>query len=82
VRLSDCANLPPPLLTDTGRVLPGEGIAELAAMMTALARSRFFGAISVKVLSPRLLNLGAKETAHMVMAAAEPYLAAARSERT
>lgn len=82
VRLSDCADLPRPLLTDTCRALPGEGITELGAMMNSLARSRFSGAVSLKVLSPRLLNLGAKETAHMVMAAAEPYLAAARSERT
>jgi sugar phosphate isomerase/epimerase len=74
LRLSDCADIQPALLTDTARAMPGEGKADLAAMLDAFGRSGFSGPVSVKVFSPRLLNMEAAEIAKQAMAAAELFL--------
>jgi 2-keto-myo-inositol isomerase len=75
LRLSDCADVQPALLTDTARAMPGEGKADLSVMLDALGRSGFSGPISVKVFSPRLLNMDAAEIAKQAMAAVEPFSA-------
>ncbi|RJP23846.1 MAG: sugar phosphate isomerase/epimerase [Candidatus Abyssobacteria bacterium SURF_5] len=74
MRLSDCGDVPLPLITDTARLLPGEGKADLEAMLSAVASSGFSGAVSLKVLSPRLLDMSAIEVAGAAMAAAEKYV--------
>ena len=77
VRMSDCEDLPPALLSETGRVLPGEGAAGLEEMLRALSELGWSGYISLKVPSPKFVGLDAGEVAKVVMAVSEPYLALA-----
>jgi sugar phosphate isomerase/epimerase len=78
LRLGDCGDVPRAILSDTDRVLPGEGIADLDAMLDALLRTGFAGPISLKVLNQRLWSLSATEAAKVVMAIATKYAPAAR----
>lgn len=79
MRLSDCNDAPPPILSETDRVLPGEGVAGLNALLDALWKTGFSEPVSLKILSPRLWGLGATETAKVVMATAARYLPSAIS---
>ncbi|UCD58554.1 MAG: sugar phosphate isomerase/epimerase [Candidatus Hydrogenedentota bacterium] len=80
MRLSDCNDAPPLVLSETDRVLPGEGIANLEAMLDALQDAGFSGPVSLKILSPNLWSLGAAEITKVVMAVATQYLPRMRSE--
>ncbi len=79
-RLSDCEDLPAALLTETGRVLPGEGAAGLDEMLEAIRELGYTGPVSMKIPSPRLFGLDADEAAKVVMAVSKPYLAPAPVE--
>jgi 2-keto-myo-inositol isomerase len=72
-RLADCPDISRPLLTDSARLLPGEGKAALPEMLKSIEHAGFSGPVSIKVISPRLLDLKPNQIAHMAMAAAEPY---------
>lgn len=74
LRLSDCADIHPALLTDTARAMPGEGKAGLVAMLDAIGRAGFSGPVSVKVFSPRLLNMETAEIAKQAMTSIKPFL--------
>jgi sugar phosphate isomerase/epimerase len=81
-RLSDCEDLPAALLTETGRVLPGEGAAGLDEMLEAVRELGYAGPVSMKIPSPRLFGLDADEAAKVVMAVSQPYLAETSAETT
>jgi len=74
MRLSDCEDLPAAILSETDRVLPGEGAARLDAMLQAVCEAGYTGHVSLKIPSPRLFDLDAAEAAKVVMAVSEPYL--------
>ena len=74
MRLSDCIDVPPAILSETDRVLPGEGIGRLDDMLEAVGKAGYSGPVSMKILSPRLWGLDAAETARIVMAITEKYL--------
>jgi len=80
MRLSDCIDVPPAILSETDRALPGEGVGRLDAMLQALGKAGFSGPVSLKILTPKLWSLDAPEIAKVVMAVAEQYLPGARSE--
>ena len=81
MRLSDCIDVPPAILSETDRALPGEGIGRLDDMLEALGKSGFSGPVSLKILSPKLWGLDAAETAKIVMAVAGQYLPGTCSNR-
>ncbi len=74
LRLSDSANVPSPILSDTDRVLPGEGVARLDSMLQAFVQAGYSGPVSLKILSPNLWSLGADDLAKLVMAMAVQYV--------
>lgn len=80
MRLSDCEDVPPAVLAETARVLPGEGAASLRAMLQALCETGYSGPISMKIPSPRLMSLDPAEAAKVVMTVSEPYLPQVRAE--
>jgi sugar phosphate isomerase/epimerase len=73
MRMSDCADVAHAILSETDRVLPGEGVARLDAMLEAVWSAGFSGPISLKILSPALWSLKAEEIARIVMAVASQY---------
>jgi sugar phosphate isomerase/epimerase len=77
VRMGDCEDFPPALLSETCRALPGEGAARLDEMLQVVGDLGWSGPVSLKVTNPKLVNLDASEAAQVVMAVSEPYLAAA-----
>ena len=79
-RLSDCEDLPAAMLTDTCRVLPGEGAARLDEMLATVRELGYTGPVSMKIPSPKLFGLDADEAAKIVMAVSQPYLAPAPTE--
>ena len=80
VRLSDCEDVPPPILSDTDRVLPGEGAANLDAMLEALANAGYTGDVSLRILSQRMWGIDAIEAAKVIMAVTQKYLPGMRQE--
>jgi sugar phosphate isomerase/epimerase len=72
--LSDCEDVPAALLSDTARVLPGEGVARLDDMLNALAAAGYTGDVSLKIFNQRIWDLEAEEAAKIVMAITEQYL--------
>ncbi|GAB4349523.1 MAG: hypothetical protein Kow0099_32650 [Candidatus Abyssubacteria bacterium] len=74
LRLSDSADVPDPILSDTDRVLPGEGVAKLDSMLRALQRAGYSDAVSLKILSPHLWSLEADDLALLVMATTAQYI--------
>jgi sugar phosphate isomerase/epimerase len=74
LRLSDCIEVPPAILSETDRVLPGEGVADLDNMLQALHRKGFRGPVSMKILSPRLWELAPHEIATIAMSVSKQYL--------
>ncbi len=79
-RLSDSENVPRSILSDADRVLPGEGCAQLDAMLAALAETGYAGDVSLKILSQRLWGIAATEAAQIIMAVTKKYLPGARLE--
>ncbi|MBI4830676.1 MAG: sugar phosphate isomerase/epimerase, partial [Candidatus Lindowbacteria bacterium] len=73
MRMSDCTDVSHAILSETDRVLPGEGVARIDAMLEAVYGAGFSGPISLKILSPALWSLKAEEIAKIVMAVASKY---------
>jgi sugar phosphate isomerase/epimerase len=78
LRLSDCENVSPAILSDADRVLPGEGTANLDAMMNAFAEAGYTGDVSLKILSQRIWNNDMNEAAEVIMAVTKKYMPGAR----
>jgi sugar phosphate isomerase/epimerase len=55
-------------------VLPGEGVADLDAMLGALAEAGYAGDVSAKILSQRIWGIDAAEAASVIMAITRKYL--------
>ncbi|MBI5118132.1 sugar phosphate isomerase/epimerase [Candidatus Poribacteria bacterium] len=81
MRMSDCTDVAHAILSETDRVLPGEGVARLDAMLEAVWNAGFSGPISLKILSPALWSLKAEEIARIVMAVASQYFPQSASPR-
>lgn len=80
LRLSDCENVPSTILSDADRVLPGEGCANLDAMLEALTDAGYTGDVCLKILSQRMWGIDAAEAAQIIMAVTKKYLPGTRSE--
>ena len=80
LRLSDCENVSRAILSDADRLLPGEGTANLDAMMKAFTDAGYTGDISLKILSQRIWNNDVNEAAQVIMAVAQQYLSGKRPE--
>ncbi len=74
MRLGDCLDVPAPILSDTDRALPGEGIAEIGTILNTVREAGFAGPVSLKILNPRLWSLEAREIARIVRTATEEFL--------
>jgi sugar phosphate isomerase/epimerase len=72
--MSDCEDVPAAILSETDRVLPGEGVAEIDGLLDALREGGYCGPVSLKIPSPKLLGLDAAEAAKVVLTVSEPYL--------
>lgn len=81
MRLCDCESVPAAIRTETARTLPGEGAAELDAMIEAAAGAGYCGPVSLKIPSSKLMGLDADEAAKVVMAIADQYLSGASAEK-
>jgi len=80
MRLSDCEDVQPAVLSEACRVLPGEGAASLDDMLKAVCEAGYSGPVSMKIPSPKLLSLDPCDAAKVVMAVSEQYLPGARAE--
>ncbi|MBB6734106.1 TIM barrel protein [Cohnella zeiphila] len=63
VHLNDAPDLPPDRQIDDQRLLPGEGVIDLDAMLSALQAIGYDGYVSVETFGDDLPRLGAKEAA-------------------
>ena len=79
MRLSDCEDVQPAVLSEACRVLPGEGAASLDDMLKAVCEAGYSGPVSMKIPSPKLLSLDPCDAAKVVMAVSEQYLPGARA---
>lgn len=67
LHINDAKPVPLEDLDDRDRVLPGEGIIDLAGWLKAIASTGFNGTIAVEVLGPRLAGLNADASARQGM---------------
>jgi sugar phosphate isomerase/epimerase len=65
VHLADAAALPPDQVNDMERLMPGEGVADLAGFLRALATSGYRGAISPEVFGRGLGGMDPEEGARL-----------------
>jgi 4-hydroxyphenylpyruvate dioxygenase len=54
VQLCDVTDLPRELVTDSGRILPGEGDIDLAPVLQHLRQINYQGCVSLEILNPQL----------------------------
>jgi 2-keto-myo-inositol isomerase len=54
VQLCDITDLPRELVTDSGRILPGEGDIDLAPILQHLQQIDYQGCVSLEILNPNL----------------------------
>ncbi len=79
MRLSDCEDVHPAILSEACRALPGEGAADLDEMLQAVCDAGYDGDISMKIPSPKLIGLDPVEAAKVVMTVSDKYLPGARA---
>ena len=76
LHINDAKPLPPAEVLDGDRLVPGEGVIDLAGWLRAVAATGYDGAIAPEVLGPRLQGL---TTAQAAVACRDGILAALRS---
>jgi len=59
VQLCDVADLPRELVTDSQRILPGEGDIDLAPLLDRLRAIHYTGCVSLEILNPQLWHVPA-----------------------
>jgi 2-keto-myo-inositol isomerase len=75
VQLCDVAGVPRELMTDSDRVLPGEGDFRLAPIVQRLKAMDYDGGVSLELLNPVLWQLKATQVAELGMEALRRVLA-------
>jgi 2-keto-myo-inositol isomerase len=75
VQLCDVAGVPRELMTDSDRVLPGEGDFRLAPIVQCLKAMGYDGGVSLELLNPVLWQLKATQVAELGMEALRRTLA-------
>jgi len=63
VHLNDAPNLPPTVVEDGNRCLPGEGVIDLAGFMGALKKTGYRGPVSLEVFSAALAAMPPEQAA-------------------
>lgn len=65
VHLSDAREMPPAEVQDNMRLLPGEGIIDLAGFFQALRKIGWQGGVACETIGPRLDNIAPEEQARL-----------------
>jgi sugar phosphate isomerase/epimerase len=74
VHFQDAPDIPREMLDYTTRVVPGDGICPLAAMLRKLSAKRYAGALSVEVFIPRFRSGNPFQTAREIRGKAEAVM--------
>jgi 2-keto-myo-inositol isomerase len=77
VQLSDLADTPRELATDSHRILPGEGDIHLAPLIEHLRRIDYRGCVSIELMNPHLWQVPALQFADAAMASLRRVLRSA-----
>lgn len=75
VQVCDVAGVPRELMTDSDRVLPGEGDFHLTAIVTHLKRIGYAGAVSVEVMNPVLWKAKPSQVGELALASVQRLIA-------
>lgn len=75
VQVCDVAGVPRELMTDSDRVLPGEGDFHLAAVLQRLKEIDYAGAVSVEVMNPVLWRAKPTQVGELALASVQRLLA-------
>jgi 2-keto-myo-inositol isomerase len=71
VQVCDVAGVPRELMTDSDRVLPGEGDFHLSAVVTRLKEIGYAGAVSVEVMNPVLWKAKPSQLGELALASVQ-----------
>ena len=71
VQLCDIAGIPRELMSDSDRILPGDGDFDLATIMAHLKRIDYTGAVSVELFNPVLWEMAPTQLIDMCLTAAK-----------
>jgi 2-keto-myo-inositol isomerase len=82
VQLCDVAGVPRELMTDSDRILPGEGDFQLAPILKKLDAIGYTGAVSLELMNPELWRANPKQVIELGLSALERLLSNAKSART
>ncbi len=75
VHFHDCAPGPVDRLTLGSRLLPGEGVIDLAGFGSVLRELGYTGAVSVELFNERIWAMPPLEAAQAAMASLQPFVA-------
>jgi len=75
VQVCDVAGIPRELMTDSDRVLPGEGDFHLMAVVRRLKEIGYTGAVSVEVMNPVLWKAKPSQLGELALASVQRLLA-------
>ncbi len=75
VQLCDVAGVPRELMTDSDRVMPGEGDFQLAPIVSRLKEIGYTGGVSLELMNPVIWQLKATQVAELGMTALQRVLA-------
>jgi sugar phosphate isomerase/epimerase len=78
IHFEDVPNMPRELLDDPSRVIPGEGVAPLTAILKKLAAKRYAGALSVELFAQRFQQGDPYEVARAIRQGVEPLMRQAK----
>ena len=74
VQLSDVADIPRELATDSHRILPGEGDIPTDAMIAHLKSIGYGGCVSIEVMNPRIWQVPSRQFGEIAMTALRKVL--------
>lgn len=80
VQLSDVADIPRELATDSHRILPGEGDIPLAPILTRLREIEYAGTVSIELMNPQIWQVSALQFGEIAMTALHRILGLASME--
>lgn len=81
VQLCDVAGVPRELMTDSDRILPGEGEFQLAPIVQRLREIRYTGPVSLELMNPELWRANPKQVIELGLTALERLLSKAKDSQ-